>query len=46
MLKKKCCPLPYEGDAAIMMVLSKCRALPMVPLIILMMTIAANYLQW
>jgi len=38
--------LPYDGDAALMMVQLKQRRLSAVPLIMLMMTVAANYLQW
>ena len=38
--------LPYDGDAALMMVQLKQRRLSAVPLIMLVMTVAANYLQW
>ena len=38
--------LPYDGDAAMMMVLLEQWRLSLLPLIMLMMTIASNYLQW
>jgi hypothetical protein len=38
--------VPYDGDAAIMMVQLKQRSLLMFPLIMLMVAVTANDLQW